>query len=76
MPCWLMSVLVLAPAAHGAIFLHGFLPFWTALMGWLIVQEHMTRDRWLGLKLYCFWYWCNGGCRNPKHLIAILVGVM
>jgi drug/metabolite transporter (DMT)-like permease len=39
----------LAPAAHGAIFLHGLLPFWTALMGWLIVQEHMTRDRWLGL---------------------------
>ena len=39
----------LAPAAHGAIFLHGFLPFWTALMGWMIVGEHMTRDRWLGL---------------------------
>lgn len=44
----------LAPAAHGAIFLHGFLPFWTALMGWLIVQEHMTRDRWLGLSCIAF----------------------
>lgn len=44
----------LAPAAHGAIFLHGFLPFWTALMGWLIVQEHMTRDRWLGLTCIAF----------------------
>ena len=39
----------LAPAAHGAIFLHGLLPFWTAFMGWMIVGEHMTRDRWLGL---------------------------
>ena len=44
----------LAPAAHGAIFLHGLLPFWTALMGWLIVQEHMTRDRWLGLSCIAF----------------------
>lgn len=44
----------LAPAAHGAIFLHGLLPFWTALMSWLIVQEHMTRDRWLGLSCIAF----------------------
>lgn len=39
----------LAPAAHGSIFLHGMLPFFTAFMGWWIVDEQMTRDRWLGL---------------------------
>lgn len=39
----------LAPAAHGSIFLHGMLPFFTALMGWLIVSEPMNKDRWLGL---------------------------
>ncbi|PTQ90970.1 DMT family transporter [Agitococcus lubricus] len=44
----------LAPAAHGAIFLHGFLPFWTAFMGWLLVSEAMTRDRWLGLSCIAF----------------------
>ena len=44
----------LAPAAHGSIFLHGLLPFFTALMGWLIVREPMNRDRWLGLGCIAF----------------------
>ncbi len=44
----------LAPAAHGAIFLHGLLPFFTALMGWLIIREPMNRDRWLGLSCIAF----------------------
>lgn len=58
----------LAPAAHGAIFLHGLLPFWTALMGWLIVQEHMTRDRWLGLSCIAFGISAMGfiEMRNPN----------
>lgn len=44
----------LAPAAHGAIFLHGLLPFFTAFMGWMIVNEPMNRDRWLGLSCIAF----------------------
>ena len=43
------SAFTLAPATHAAILLPGVLPFWTALMAWLVLRDVPDRDRTLGL---------------------------
>ncbi|MEY4563338.1 MAG: hypothetical protein RLZZ618_2615 [Pseudomonadota bacterium] len=41
----------LAPAAHGAVLLHGSLPLFTSLIGWIAASVPMSRSRVVGLSV-------------------------
>jgi drug/metabolite transporter (DMT)-like permease len=45
------SGFVFAPAAHASVLLPGSLPFWTALLAWVILGDRITPTRALGLAL-------------------------
>ncbi len=40
-----------APASHGATLMPGMVPIFTALLAWLILNESLSRLRWLGILL-------------------------
>lgn len=43
-----------ASASHGATLMPGMAPIFTALLAWLILNEHLSRVRWLGVILLLF----------------------
>ena len=50
--------LSLAPAAHGAVLLSGILPFFMALVAWLLLGEVPTSSRWRALALIALGVLC------------------